>query len=53
MMGNILVNTLTSSTCVTVQTVHGVGSPVLGWIAALSKHLIHNIGKVTICPIAI
>ena len=39
-IGNILVRTLTSSTCVTVHTRHGlVGPAVGGTMAALSKAL--------------
>lgn len=48
MIGNILVNTFTSSICVTVQTVQGVASTVLGRVAALSKNLLRNISTVTI-----
>lgn len=42
-MGNILVRTLTSSTWVTVQTVHGLGSE-FGWrMAALSRDLLQQV----------
>lgn len=41
-IGIILVRILTSSTCVTVQTFHGVGSVFGGRIAALSSHLSSN-----------
>lgn len=48
-IGNILVRILTSSTWVTVQTSHGLGSESLPRIAALSRHLLQQIGTIHSC----